>query len=48
MVFGTYLAEIESRLGQLFPPGQRVSVQGKDDPFVVTSAIVAEYSSMME
>lgn len=48
MVFGTYLAEIESRLFQTFPPGRTVPMQGRDDPFAVISAIVAEHSSMME
>ena len=48
MIFGTYLVEIERRLLQLFPSGQTVSMPGKDDPFAVLSAIVAEYSSMME
>jgi Mg2+ and Co2+ transporter CorA len=48
MVFGTFHAGIESRLVQLFPPARTVSMPGKDDPFVVLSAIMAEHSSMME
>jgi hypothetical protein len=48
MVFGSYLVEIESRLLQLFPPGRTVPMSGRDDPFVVITAVMAEYSSMME
>lgn len=48
MVFGTCLAEIESRLLQLFPPGRTVSIPGMDDPFVVISAIAAEHCAIME
>lgn len=48
MVFGTYLLEIKNRLLQMFPQESPAPMQGKDDPFVVLSAIMAEYSSMME
>jgi hypothetical protein len=48
MVFGTYLVEIKNRFCQMFPPESPAPIQGKDDPFVVLSAIMAEYSSMME
>ena len=48
MVFGAYLVEIKNRLLQIFPQENPAAMQGKDDPFVVLSAIMAEYSSMME
>lgn len=48
MVFGTYLVEIENRLLQMFSQKSPAPMQGKDDPFVVLSAVMAEYSSMME
>ncbi len=48
MIFGTYLAEVKSRLLQVFSKESQTSMQGKDDPFLVLSAIMAEYSSRME
>jgi hypothetical protein len=48
MIFGTYLVEIENRLLQMFSQKSPAPMQGKDDPFVVLSAVTAEYSSMME
>jgi hypothetical protein len=48
MIFGTYLVEVGNRLRQMFPLESPGPMQGKDDPFMVLSAIMAEYSWMME
>ena len=48
VIFGTYLEAIEDRLLDLFARESVAAKQGIDDPFVVLSAIMAEYSSMME
>jgi intracellular sulfur oxidation DsrE/DsrF family protein len=48
MVFGTYLVEVKIRLLQVFPKKSPAPMQGKNDPFVVLSAIMAECSSRME
>ena len=48
IVFGTYLSQIISRLQAIFPRNCAERVLATKDPFVVLSAIVAEYSSLME